>query len=217
MGVFILFGTQWKKEPVAAEKIFAVQVVSIPKTNLEKKTAPISAPSREIPVQRQPEVKKTPRVRPSKVEKEPTEKAVFSSSEFRERLASKIEIQDSPFSGERRQRQPVEVEKIESVLVDVTTPQLNVTIPEWYIALVRDKIKENWNIYSMLGKRTTTVSFRIDRTGSIGNIAVELSSGSGSFDKSVVDAVKSTRGLPVFPEEIRRPYLDVVIEFTTEG
>jgi len=213
---FILIGLPWKKENVAVEKIFAVQMVELSRKPVRKIPARTHPP--EMPVQKRPETSQPARIKLSRPETEPGKTRSFSSEDFKERLAAKIEKADPSVPKEgRQQRQPVEIEKIDTELIEVAVPRLSATVPEWYIMLLQKKIRENWAPYNTFRERKTTVSFRVSRAGVIENISMEAGSGNGDFDKSVVDAVKSTKDLPVFPEEIRQPYLEIVIEFSTEG
>ncbi|HNS31809.1 MAG TPA: TonB family protein [bacterium] len=230
LGFFFIVGPVWQKKNVEVQKVFDIQVINMPESEfrIERKPVPVvndnktlpaeSANSRkEKPLKREPRLMR-PEVR--KFSKETKEDPTpFSSQDFRESLISKVEKTESLPARERREaskKQPVKIEKIDNSLVEMRVPQSDVSIPEWYLALVQNKIKENWKTYNMLSRRTTTVSFRINSKGRIENISLELSSGNGSFDRSAIDAVKLTKDLPLFPAEIKQPYLDIVMEFNTE-
>ncbi len=231
VGFFLLISPSWKRQAVEIQKIFTVQIVNLPAEKLHVENKEVVSEiktSTEVPVKNGSSVKKEYQTRaPAKNSwKTTTEKQVispFASESFREKLLSKIDSTDSlsqvnvSKNQPANKSQPVKIGKLESSLVEITTPDVNVNIPEWYLMFVQDKIKGNWKIYNILGKKTTTVSFRINRTGRISNISIEVSSGNTNFDKSVLDAVKMTQDLPHFPEEIKQPYLDIVIEFSTEG
>jgi len=148
----------------------------------------------------------------------------FSAGKFRENLIAKTTNTSKSATGTTSEKTtanlPVKVEQVGSHTPEITnitaiTPSM--TIPQWYLSMVQSRIKANWRTSSMLGARTSTVSFRISRNGQIGNVNLEKSSGNANFDRSVVEAVQTTRQLPYFPEEIPDAYLDIVIDFKTEG
>jgi len=216
-GIFVLFTSPWNRPSAITYEIFTVQVIDIPEIEMPKKLPEEPSPS---------EKNSTPKKVKATV-KHPVEKAVehpapkvpdFSAEKFRETLSAKIE-RSTPEKTPRKieETPPVKIKKIESTVTDVNISNLNLTIPQWYISLVQNRIKENWRTYNTLGSRSTTVSFRIFRNGSIDNIALEKSSGNSGFDRSVIEAVRTTKDLPHFPKEIPDTHLDIVIDFKTEG
>jgi len=209
-----------KKNKQTVQQMFTVQVITMPqvkplienKPEIHEKTVV----RRENSAERQPDVI-PPAKKNSMIKTKKREIPSFSSENFREKLISKIDKTENQPEREIQKRESVEIAKIENSLVEVSTPRMDISIPEWYILLVRDKIRENRRASGILGNRKTIVSFRVNRTGIIENISLEVSSGNVGFDRSVLDAVKSTRNLPLFPHEIRQLYLDIIIEFSTEG
>lgn len=220
-GIFVLFASPWNRHSATTYEIFSIQVIDIPKMEIPKEPpAPAEKPQPQKPVVRE-EVK--PALKPEAPAEKPVTRPApkipdFSAEKFRETLSAKIEkprqertVQKTPETA------PVKIEKIESSIAEVNIAPLNLTVPQWYILLVQSRIKENWRTYNILGMRTTTVSFRIYRNGRIENVILEKSSGNTGFDRSVIDAVRATKELPHFPQEISDAHLDIVIEFKTEG
>jgi TonB family protein len=216
-GIFILFTSPWNKKSPATYEIFAIQMIDIPKMEIPREPPPPG----EKPQARRPQARQEikPEAAVEKPSRRPAPKVPdFSAEKFRETLSAKIEkprTENTP--SKASERPPVKVEKIESSAAEVNIAPLNLTMPQWYILLVQSAIKENWKTHSVLGRRTTTVSFRIHRNGKIENVILERSSGNTGFDRSVIDAVRATRELPRFPQEIPDAHLDIVIEFKTEG
>ncbi len=218
-GIFLLVASPWKKPAANTKDIFTVQIVDIPNIAIpkpeipaEKKTAPVQpAHKANIPVKKEPAVKKeTP---------PPREIPVFSAEKFRETLITKTENTGKPEPEKRTASNlPVKIEKLESSAIEIATASAaNLTVPQWYLSMVRSRIKANWRINTMLGARTSIVSFRLNRNGLIENVNLEKSSGSVNFDRSAVDAVKTAGQMPYFPDEIPGTYLDIIIDFKTEG
>jgi colicin import membrane protein len=214
VGIFVLFTSPWNRSVVTTHEVFSVQIIDIPVEILKQTKLEMS-----------PTV--TGSVKPEIKTKTPVEKSVtrpfpkvssFSAEKFREKLSAKIETsKQKEKSSNKNKTTPVKINKIESSVKQANISSLSLTVPQWYISLVQSSIKENWEIYNILGSRSTTVSFRIFRNGRIDNISLEKSSGNSSFDRSVIDAVKETKNLPPFPQEISESYLDIVIDFKTEG
>jgi len=91
-----------------------------------------------------------------------------------------------------------------------------ITLSELYLSQIRTRIKANWQPGKSIAGSTVTISFRLLRNGSIDNLAVEQPSVNRQFDAAAIEAVRKTKNLPPFPDEMRQPYLDVAIEFSTE-
>ena len=226
-GIFVLFASPWNRTSKAAYEIFPVQVIDIPEMELPKEPPPPSEKPETKPVLQEktapaPKTKSAVKTEQPAVRPAPRVPA-FSADKYREALTAKMgkSSREIPAANTSEtspaKTMPLKVEKIESSVTEVNTPSLNLTVPQWYILTVQSRIKANWRTHNILGSRTTTVSFRIYRNGRIDNIALEKSSGNTGFDKSVVDSVRATQDLPPFPREIPDVYLDIVIDFKTEG
>lgn len=227
-GIFLLVVSPWKKPSLVTQDIFTVQIIELPKMETakiempegEKLMIPKPAAEKQITVREKPPMEEQKAVK----KEAPRERPSFSAGKFRENLIAKTTNTSKSATGTTSEKTtanlPVKVEQVGSHTPEITnitaiTPSM--TIPQWYLSMVQSRIKANWRTSSMLGARTSTVSFRISRNGQIGNVNLEKSSGNANFDRSVVEAVQTTRQLPYFPEEIPDAYLDIVIDFKTEG
>jgi len=214
------------------KEIFVVKLVNIPHIEVIEKTSEkkeIKIEERVLPPVKKEEKIKT--VKDIKVEKKVEFSETFSPEEYKKKLYSKIS--DTKFSETNKKSSNntetsninIKIPEIKSV--KISTPSFESTssyqtsfstdIPSWYINLIKKKIEENWLLKEYLIDMSTIVSFRIYREGRIDNISIEKSSGYKKFDNSIIDAIKSVKSWPAFPSEIKDRYLDVIIEFKTEG
>ena len=84
---------------------------------------------------------------------------------------------------------------------DVTDPALALKA-NMYARLISKKIKENWNIPSIISaderkKLMTKIYFKITFSGEVYDIKIQSSSGNSVYDSSVIEAVKKTGRLPL--------------------
>ncbi len=84
---------------------------------------------------------------------------------------------------------------------DVTDPALALKA-NMYARLISKKIKENWNIPSIISaderkKLMTKIYFKITYSGEVYDIKIKSSSGNQVYDSSVIEAVKKTGRLPL--------------------
>lgn len=84
---------------------------------------------------------------------------------------------------------------------DVTDPALALKA-NMYARQVSKKIKENWNIPSIISaderkKLMTRIYFKITYSGDVYDIKIKASSGNSVYDSSVIEAVKKTGRLPL--------------------
>ncbi|MBO4712113.1 TonB family protein [bacterium] len=84
---------------------------------------------------------------------------------------------------------------------DVTDPALALKA-NMYARQVSKKIKENWNIPSIISaderkKLITRIYFKITYSGEVYDIKIKSSSGNSVYDSSVIEAVKKTGRLPL--------------------
>ena len=84
---------------------------------------------------------------------------------------------------------------------DVTDPALALKA-NMYARQVSKKIKENWNIPSIISaderkKLMTRIYFKITFGGEVYDIKIKASSGNSVYDSSVIEAVKKTGKLPL--------------------
>lgn len=90
----------------------------------------------------------------------------------------------------------------------------------WYLALLKEKVFARWSppseFFQSSRPPAALVSFRIDRAGGIGGVALKESSGSARFDKSALAAVQGLGQVPALPDQYREETLDVVIRFQNQ-
>lgn len=227
VGISFLLISPMKKQ-INKNEIFTVHIIDIPVIPAPEVVSP---PSEKLPVE-PPKIEKKvnkekPVVKEEKViEKQETvrkEIPTFSAEKFKESLIAKTNIpkdtestQPSSKTSIQKTPEPVRIEKIEREITEINISSL-MSIPDWYLSIIHKKIKENWRTDNIIGERTAIVSFRVYRDGRIENIALEKSSGNTRFDRSVLEAVISTKYVQPFPEEITYNYLDIIIDFKTEG
>ena len=221
-GLLALTVNPWKKANPSLMQVFDIQLVSIPlsiPSVPEAAGKPEEIPSkRETPGRQGNQSSAGPARRAEPSPGKAGETDSFASASFRERLASRIRTSGQPASRKDPvEREPVGIKRIERPIPELNLPDTGGGIPEWYLSLVQSRIRENWILPAMPGRRSATVSFRIYSTGRIANVSLELASGNAGLDRSVMDALKSAGGLPVFPAGIRQPHLDIIMEFNTEG
>jgi len=141
----------------------------------------------------------------------------FNIDKYRNKLLSKIEIESSKLAkNEKVNIGKINIPSLHSTSLSLKNVKFLTDIPSWYISLLKSRIEENWKFKNIIGELSALISFRIYRSGKITDLKIEKSSGYSPFDRSAVLAVKSTKDIPPFPEEIKQSYLDVMIEFKKE-
>lgn len=141
----------------------------------------------------------------------------FNIDKYRNKLLSKIEIESSKLAkNEKVNIGEIDIPSLHSTSLSLKNVKFLTDIPSWYISLLKSRIEENWKFKNIIGELSALISFRIYRSGKITDLKIEKSSGYSPFDRSAVLAVKSTKDIPPFPEEIKQSYLDVMIEFKKE-
>ena len=169
----------------------------------------------EIPssIKRTKKISKRSVLKPVEVHKSGKE-IPFSAEEFMKKLENKI--------GKINWGDGVKKEisfsfKIPEVKTKFPTPLFSVSnkIPQGYILMIKERIKENWKLKDILSNCSAIVSFYLYPDGRMENIIIEKSSGVSEFDKSVIDAIKKTGKVEPFPPEIKAKYLNITIQFIT--
>jgi len=189
-------------------EVFVVQLVNIPNVSEAKKKV-LEKPKFN---------KKKIKIKVGNKEKIKQEKTpFFNIDEYRNKLLSKIEIESSKLvKNEKVDIGKINVPSLHSTSLSLKNVEFLTDIPSWYISLLKSKIEENWKFKNIIGELSTLISFRIYRSGKITNLRIEKSSGYVPFDRSAILAIKSTKDIPSFPEEIKQKYFDVIIEFKKE-
>jgi len=189
-------------------EIFVVQLINIPPVPEVKKKV------LEKPKFNKKKIKsKVENKEKIKQEKIPS----FNVDEYRNKLLSKIKVENTKLAkNEKVDIGKIDVPSLHSTSLSLKNVKFLTNIPSWYIALLKNKIEENWKFKDVIGELSTLISFRIYQSGKITNLKIEKSSGYAPFDRSAVLAVKSTKDIPPFPEEMKESYLDIMIEFKKE-
>jgi colicin import membrane protein len=92
---------------------------------------------------------------------------------------------------------------VEGVAVSTTSPQFK--FPP-YLAIIREKIEQNWNPPPSVESMKVKVLFTILRSGRVGNAKLERSSGNFYFDQAAMRAILSSSPFPPLPEGFFRDY-----------
>lgn len=101
--------------------------------------------------------------------------------------------------------------------VAVTTPQQDFKFG-WYLAVVRDKIGQNWRPPPDAKDAMARVTFSINRSGWVGdtNLDTEHSSGTFGFKQAAIRAIRSSNPFPPLPEEFSKQTLEFSVDLMTE-
>ena len=194
---FLFWGTG--KNIKVNDIIYVVEMVKIPKIQIkyQKTTIP----------------KKTKKISKKEVE------TSFSSEKFLQKLNKKLNtpLKNNLLAKTNKLNYSVKIPEIKSINSVNVPNRFSIIIPDWFLLAIKDKIKENWKVERLLSHTSAAVSFRLFRNEKVKYVIIEKSSGNPNFDNSAVEAVKKTQNFPQFPKEITRKYLDIVIEFSTEG
>ncbi|MGH7896870.1 MAG: energy transducer TonB, partial [Candidatus Binatia bacterium] len=76
-------------------------------------------------------------------------------------------------------------------------------------------IKKNWTWVGADPNLTIRVGFRIGEDGTIADLRVLARSGDGTFDESVMRAIRVSTPLPPPPEKYREVFGNYVLEFVS--
>ena len=209
IGISSLLFLSGKKNSLSDE-IFIVQMVEIPPLKISRSVLKME--------KKIPEIKKRELIREkSTIREKKVETPSFSIEEYKKRLERKINLSMKESKVSKIKNVPIKIPEIKSTSLNIKNLEFSLTIPQWYILMVKSEIRKNWILKENFTGLSAIVSFRVTRDGRIKNITLEKSSGFSFFDNSVIEAVKLTKQLPSFPEEIKEKYLEIVIEFKTEG
>jgi TonB family protein len=101
--------------------------------------------------------------------------------------------------------------------VAVTTPQQDFKFA-WYLALVRDKIGQNWRPPPDAKDAKVRVLFAINRSGWVGDVNIdnEHSIGTFGFKQAAIRAIRSSNPFPPLPEEFLKQSLEFSVDLIAE-
>jgi TonB family protein len=93
--------------------------------------------------------------------------------------------------------------KQESVAVASTTSEFK--FPP-YLAIVRDKVERNWNPPPGAKGAKVKVTFRVLRSGRVGEATLQESSGNFYFDQAAMRSILASSPFPPLPEGFFKEY-----------
>lgn len=82
----------------------------------------------------------------------------------------------------------------------------------WYLAIVGDKIRRNWNPPPGVTGMRARVVFRIYRSGLVAGADIEQGSGNFYFDQAAMRAILASSPFPPLPEEFGRESVDISVD-----
>jgi TonB family protein len=81
-----------------------------------------------------------------------------------------------------------------------------------YLPLVREKIARNWNPPPGVREAKSKVTFRILRSGRVGEVKLQESSGNFYFDQAANRSILLSSPFPQLPDEYPREYLEISVD-----
>ena len=209
-----------KKNINMKEIVYTVEIINLPQISL-----PVERVKETQPIQKEIQAIKNVKTplsigKNEKFEISPRKEISFSQEEFIKNLSEKLAKTDKKISFKEEKTSSLKIPKIEITKENTSSQNpfiQNIEIPEWYLSQIKNIIKKNWKSERFIYSLSAMVSFRLFPDGKVDNVMIEKSSGNISFDNSTIEAIKKVKQFPSFPEQINQNYLDIVIEFTTEG
>lgn len=86
-----------------------------------------------------------------------------------------------------------------------------------YLPLVREKISRNWNPPPGVREAKAKVMFRILRSGRVGEVKLQESSGNFYFDQAANRSILSSSPFPQLPDEYPREYLELSVDLAEKS
>ncbi len=147
-------------------------------------------------------------------------KKTSDTRKLRTKILTRIKAMDKSDSAKRIS---IKKEKTVKSLQPVSKEDVHISAGRfpylWYLTVIKTKLSNAWIPPSeyVIQKEGTyvTVSFTLNKNGTIDNVKAKHSSGIKLLDNSALDAVKSVGTLPALPSEWKEEYLDVSIIFKT--
>ncbi|MEM1181112.1 MAG: energy transducer TonB [Acidobacteriota bacterium] len=158
----------------------------------------------------EPEPKPTPE-RPTLVEKKPDPKPPPPKPPPPKPAAKPALAPPPPAPIPKRQGSPfgsaVGVSKNETAVLGVEDPNFTYG---YYLDLIVGRISANWTRPPVGGDiKDARVYFRIEKNGTVKDLALRQTSGDESFDQSALLAVKASSPLPPLPKGYKRDFLGI--------
>lgn len=86
-----------------------------------------------------------------------------------------------------------------------------------YLPLVREKIARNWNPPPGVREAKSKVMFKILRSGRVGEVKLQESSGNFYFDQAANRSILSSSPFPQLPDEYPREYLELSVDLAEKN
>jgi len=86
-----------------------------------------------------------------------------------------------------------------------------------YLPLVREKVSRNWNPPPGVREAKAKVMFRILRSGRVGEVKLQESSGNFYFDQAANRSILSSSPFPQLPDEYPREYLEISVDLAEKN
>jgi TonB family protein len=86
-----------------------------------------------------------------------------------------------------------------------------------YFPLVKNKIEPNWNPPPGVREARAKVLFRILRSGRVGEVKLQESSGNFYFDQAAIRAILTSSPFPPLPDENSREYQEFSVDLTPKN
>jgi len=86
-----------------------------------------------------------------------------------------------------------------------------------YLPLVREKISRNWNPPPGVREAKSKVTFRILRSGRVGDVKLQESSGNFYFDQAANRSILTSSPFPQLPDEYPREYLEISVDLAEKN
>ncbi|MCM8803830.1 MAG: TonB family protein [Candidatus Omnitrophica bacterium] len=197
-------------------EIFVVKMVSLPEIEIPKVSDRLEEKVENF-IKKQEKIENI-NEKPKIIKKNFSTSNKFSPEDYKQKLYSNILKETKTFQKDSLTKSvDIKIPEINSEKLNLNTISFSTEVPVWYMNLIKKKIEDNWLIKEYFSNLSTIVSFRIYRSGKIENIIIEKSSGDRKFDNSIIDAIKSVKVWPEFPENVKDKYFDIIIEFKMEG
>jgi TonB family protein len=97
--------------------------------------------------------------------------------------------------------------------VAVSTPQQDFKFG-WYLALVRDKIGQNWRPPPDAKGAKARIVFAVNRSGWVSQVNIDTGNSSGTFgfQQAAIRAIRSSNPFPPLPEEFSKQTLEFSVD-----
>ena len=166
------------------------------------------APPKEAPLPKKPKEQRKPKKAVPKVKKATPKKSVMP--EIAEQKPKPAEEQ--PAEKPKEQLQPAG-----SGPVAVTTAQQDFKFT-WYLALIREKIGQNWRPPPDTKDAKARVVFMINRSGWVEDVQPDAahSSGTFGFQQAAIRAIRSSNPFPPLPEEFSKMSVEFSVDLMAE-